>query len=524
MPFATRQSRLFISLGFAVAGALAATEARATFDRSIAFTENGPVQGTVSDTMRAFRGIPYAAPPVGDLRWQPPQPAEGWEDILDATAFGNNCPQPASPFGTASEAEDCLYLNVYTPRRPGFGIRPVMVWIHGGALYLGESDAYGPERLVERGVVVVTINYRLGALGFLAHPALTAESTYAGSGNYGILDQQAALQWVQRNIRYFGGNPRNVTIFGESAGGLSVHTHLASPESEGLFHRAIIQSGAYALDQPDLPVAEFLGTGFAASAGCLDQSAACLRALDVATILATQPGSTVPNLDNRVLTQTIRNALASGEFNRVPVMQGTTRDEWRLFVALDELVTGPLAPEDYVDAIASTLGVDAGTAAFIATLYPLASYGSPSEALGAVGTDAIFACNGRVSLGLLSAYVPTYAFEFSDPDPPQQVLPPILSFPLGAFHASEIQYVLDLGGVPSFDLFDADQQDLADAMTRYWARFAWRGSPNGFFGPPIWPRYRPDTEKFQSLAPPTPEVITDFASTHQCDFWTPSAS
>jgi para-nitrobenzyl esterase len=517
------RTRALIVCAFVAAGAFAAGEANAIFDSSIAYTRNGFVQGTVTDDMRVFRGIPYAAPPVGDLRWRPPQPAQHWNGVLDATEFANHCPQVPTPFGTASDTEDCLYLNVYTPRRIGWTKRPVMVWIHGGALYLGESDTYDPARLVEKGVVVVTINYRLGALGFLAHPSLTAESSYGGSGNYGIMDQQAALRWVKRNVRFFGGNPSNVTIFGESAGGLSVHTHLASPESQQLFHRAIIESGAYALDQPDLTVAEFLGTLFASGAGCADQSAACLRSLDVATILATQPGNTIPNLDNHVLTQTIRSALASGEFNRVPVMEGSNHDEWRLFVALDELVGGPLAPEDYVDAIASTLGVDAATAGFIATLYPLADYDSPSEALGAVGTDAIFACNSRVSLGLLSQYVRTYGFEFADPAPPQLVLPPILSFPLGAFHSSELQYLFDLGGVPSYDLFDADQQDLANAMESYWTRFAWFGGPNFFFGPPFWPRYRPETDRILSLAPPTPEVTTGFAADHQCDFWTPPA-
>ena len=206
----------------------------------------------------------------------------------------------------ASTSEDCLYLNVYVPKRTRGSflplLRPVMVWIHGGALFLGESADYDPTRLVEQGVVVVTINYRLGLLGFLAHPALTAESSYGGSGNYGIMDQQAALLWVQRNIAFFGGDPRNVTIFGESAAGLSVHTQLASPESAG--------------------------TAYAAAAGCADQSASCPRALPPEAFFAVQGGDGfVPNLDNHVLTQALRSAFTSGDFNRVPVLEGTTHDE-----------------------------------------------------------------------------------------------------------------------------------------------------------------------------------------------------
>ncbi len=511
-----------------VAAALLASDAQAIFGGDIVLTENGFVQGSSTDTTRSFLGIPYAAPPVADLRWMPPQPAQSWQGVRDATAFASHCPQPATPFGVASATEDCLYLNVYAPNRKVHGwpiLRPVMVWFHGGALYLGESDDYGPERLLDGEVVVVTVNYRLGELGFLAHPALSAESSYGGSGNYGIMDQQAALRWVKRNIARFGGDPRNVTIFGESAGGLSVHTHLASPESKRLFRRAIIQSGAYALDQPPLAVAEAGGQAFAAAAGCSDQSASCLRSLPVATILANQPGNTIPNLDGFVLPQTIRSALASGAFNRVPVIEGTTHDEWRLFVALDELAAGlvPLAPEDYVDAISSTLGVDAATAGFLATLYPLASYPSPSVALGALGTDAIFACNSRVSLGLLSAHVPTFAYEFDDPDAPQRILPPILSFPLGAFHSSELQFLFDLSGTPSFDFLSQDRQSLADDMTRYWTQFAWLGNPN-WFQTPFWPRYRTESDRFLSLAPTTgPVVTTQFAADHQCDFWTPPA-
>src|SRR6266545_5141319 len=178
-------------------------------------TDNGPIRGTTTGQMQAFLGIPYAAAPVGDLRWRPPQEHPGWHVVLDASQFGPHCPQVATPYGTPSTIEDCLFLNVFTPNKTNPGqphLLPVMFWIHGGGLVVGESDGYEPIKLVAEGVIVVSINYRLGQLGFLAHPALSTESPTAASGNYGLMDQQAALRWVQRNIRAFGGDAGNVTI------------------------------------------------------------------------------------------------------------------------------------------------------------------------------------------------------------------------------------------------------------------------------------------------------------------------
>ena len=202
----------------------------------VAGTANGAVRGLANGAVDEFLGIPYAAPPVGALRWQPPQPAASWSGVRDATQFAPHCPQSASPFGQASTSENCLFLNVFTPsrQRPG-SAHPVMVWIHGGALVTGESDDYVPTKLVQDGVTVVTINYRLGALGFLAHPALA--DAKGQSGDYGLMDQQAALRWVQRNIAGFGGDPRNVTIFGESAGGLSTLSQVASPQARGIVRK-----------------------------------------------------------------------------------------------------------------------------------------------------------------------------------------------------------------------------------------------------------------------------------------------
>jgi para-nitrobenzyl esterase len=478
--------------------------------------------------MLVFRGIPYAAPPVGDLRWRPPQPAKRWKRILDATQFAGHCAQPPSPFGEATTNEDCLYLNVYVPKPKSVHdlfpiLKPVMVWIHGGAFFLGESDGYDPTRLVEQGVVVVTINYRLGLLGFLAHPALTAESAYGGSGNYGIMDQQAALKWVERNIALFRGDPRNVTVFGQSAGGLSVHTHLASTGSAGLFDQAIIQSGAYALTQAPLAAAEAAGANFATAAGCPDQTAACLRAAPVANLLAAGGAAGfTPNIDNHVLTQTVRNALATGTFNQVPLLEGSNHDEWRLFVGLTEVATGmPLSAAGYPAAIAATLRISLAQATVIATLvYPLAAYPSPSVALGAVGTDAIFACNSRVSARLASGFVPTFAYEFDDPNAPQRFLPP-LSFPMGAYHSSEVQYVFDTDSAIPSPGFAPDQQALADAMVEYWTNFAKRGDPN-HTGNPAWDAYATATDSIQSLAPTAIQPTTTFATDHKCSVWAPT--
>jgi para-nitrobenzyl esterase len=490
----------------------------------IALTDKGLVKGVEDSTMKRFLGIPYAKPPVGDLRWRAPQSNKFWFGIRDATQFASHCPQPASPFGLESATEDCLYLNVYAPNHKGiirdlFEKHPVMVWIHGGALFLGESDDYDPGKLVENeDVVVVTINYRLGFLGFLAHPSLSAETAYNGSGDYGWMDQQAALKWVRRNIRFFGGDPHNVTIFGESAGGLSTHAQLASPGAAGMFHKAIIESGAYAIGTASLATAEARGMQIATLVGCPDQSAECLRSVPVETLLANQGSAGFTgNVDNKVLTQPIRNALAAGEFNKVPVMEGTNHDEWRLFVSLQhDLVGDPVTPANYVSSI-TALGIPASLAA----LYPLAAYPSPGVALGALGTDAIFACNGRLSVRLLAPQVPTYAYEFNDPNPPMPFLPPV-SFPYGDFHAAEIQYVLGVRPNLPTAPFTADQTRLSDAMVSYWGRFARQGNPNSH-NTPNWAQYNLATDVFQSLIGPTPTTKADFAADHKCAIFTPGA-
>jgi para-nitrobenzyl esterase len=522
----TRLAVAGVTLGglVAVAPAVGAStlggQAAAGASGPVAGTANGAVRGLASGAVDEFLGIPYAAPPVGALRWQPPQPAASWSGVRDATQFAPHCPQAASPFGQASTSEDCLFLNVFTPSHQRAG-SPVMVWIHGGALVTGESDDYNPAKLVEDGVTVVTINYRLGALGFLAHPALADAN--GQSGDYGLMDQQAALRWVQRNIASFGGNPHNVTIFGESAGGLSTLSQVASPQARGLFERAIVESGSYNLTQASLASAETAGEAFATKAGCASQTAACLRGLPVSTILADEDAAGyTPNINSEVLPQTLGTAFATGNFNRVPIINGTNRDEWRLFVAISELEGNPVTASNYQSMISSTLGVPAAAAAVIAAKYPLTAFSSPSVALGAVGTDAIFACPALTIDQSVSHFVPTFAYEFNDENAPENFLPPV-SFPYGAPHASEIQYLMDLPTAAFPGTLSAQQQQLATIMKGYWTNFAKRGFPSSF-GTLSWPLFNNVTQKMQSLVPPTPQTETDFATTHNCGFWTALAA
>ncbi len=489
-------------------------------------TTSGRVVGTEGAAMHSYLGIPYAAPPVGELRWKPPVAPAAWSSPRESKAFGPHCPQPATAFGAASASEDCLYLNVFTPATPG--PHPVMVWIHGGAFYLGLSNAYDPSRLVAQGTVVVTLNYRLGALGFLAHPALSAEQD-GHSGNYALMDQQAALRWVRDNIANFGGDKNNVTIFGESAGGFSVHTHLASAGSAGLFHKAIIMSGGYAFGG-QLPLAAAEATSGAAFAGATScATAECLRALPVSALLAAQatawPSGPIPVLDGVVLTQPVEATLAAGTHNKVPVLQGTTKDEWRLFVALDEitLIPGhawkgaPLTPANYETALAGTFPFLASTANLLATYaYPVAAHGgSASLALGALGTDLMFACNGRTSNRLQALAGETvYAYEFADRTAP--ALLPGVSFEQGAAHSSELQYIFDMRPLTQA------QRELGDAMVGYWARFARTGNPNADAAPDAWPAYTLAGDTVLTLAPGAIAPSTTFADEHQCKTtWAP---
>jgi para-nitrobenzyl esterase len=485
--------------------------ASATPHAPVVATTGGLVRGVATATDNRFLGIPYAAPPVGALRWQPPKAAAPWAGVRDASQFGPACAQPPSALSVPSLSEDCLYLNVFAPARPARH-SPVMVWIHGGSLVTGSGDLYDPAELVRNGVVVVTINYRLGAFGFLAHPAF-ANSPGGPAGDYGLMDQQAALRWVARNISRFGGNSHDVTIFGESAGGLSVFSHLVSPTARGLFDRAIAQSGAYALTQESLASAEAAGQTFATAAGCADQSAACLRALPANTVLARQNSGYVPNIDGRVLTQSLGTAFDTGQFARVPIINGSNHDEWRLFVAIGELQGQFVTADNYLTMISQTLGVPAPIAAAIAAQYPLSAYPSPPVALSTLGTDAIFACPALTVDKAVSRFTPTFGYEFNDQNAPL-LLPPV-SFPQGAAHAYELPYLFQL---PIGGTLSPEQQQLATTMRRYWTSFAASGTPRAA-GAPSWPLFNSRTQPLMSLTPPRPQVETGFAIDHKCAFW-----
>jgi para-nitrobenzyl esterase len=498
--------------------------------KPLVFTFSGPVRGSVTSAgVREFLGIPYAAPPVGNLRWRPPVPHAPWFAPLEATQFANHCPQPPSPFGIASVTEDCLFLNVFTPdSNDFFRPRAVMVWIHGGALVFGESNDYDPTALVEDGVVVVTVNYRLGALGFLAHSAFAGEKTDPdrdrdsdpnSAGDYGLMDQQLALRWVRDNIRFFGGDPLNVTIFGESAGGLSVFSQLVSPSSEGFFHKAIIESGAYALNTQTLAAAEAAGAAFAAAAGCSAQTAACLRALPVTNILANEDfAGYTPNIDGEFFPLSLNTALATGQFHHVPVIQGSNHDEWRLFTALDFDLTpaGPIANNEagYEAALATLVGP---AAPLVAAQYPLASFPSADIAFATAGTDVVFACPAFGADLSMSQFVPLSTYEFNDENAPQDFLPPV-SFPYAAAHASELQYLFALPVTVPRPTLNTQQLQLSSAMQHYWTNFAKFGNPNGR-GVPVWHEFNPSVGNFQSLIPPSPVQETDFAAAHHCAFW-----
>lgn len=496
-------------------------------DPNVVNTDKGAVIGVETASMRQFLGIPYAAPPVGDLRWKSPQPAAAWSVLRDASAFAGHCPQTASPFGTASATEDCLYLNVFTPKIAG--PFPVMVYFHGGALLVGQSDDYSPSALVGQGVAVVTLNYRLGPLGFLAHPALTAEGGGA-SGNYGLMDQQAALQWVKANIAAFGGDPANVTIFGESAGALSTHFQIASPLAAGLFHKAIVESGGYNLAAPTLAAAQTLGQTFAANAGCTDQSAACLRSLSLDKILANSTaiqvgGTTLPTVDGKVETMTLNDAFTSGNFNKVPVIEGSNQHEYSLLsaVTVDIVLGHPIGAADYGPNINAVFGAALGTV--VQASYPLNSAVTPAWVYDNVLTDAVFSCNGRRAARLMSAKgVTVYTYEFADANAPLVFKIPARPEGYGAYHASELQYLFSLAGTTIYfgAPFTAAQMDLSNEMVGFWTQFAKTGNPNAA-GSTTWSAYTAANDTYLTLAPGAIAPTTTFAAQHKCALWTSGA-
>ncbi len=492
-------------------------------DRPTVVTSDGAVSGARVPGGYAFRGLPYAAPPVGDLRWRPPQRPASWHGIRDASGYAPSCPQKPSLFEPPGpQSEDCLYLNVSTPTLRHNAKRPVLVWIHGGGFTQDGALDYDGAKLAADGIVVVTINYRLGALGFLAHRAL-ASRPGGPSGNYGLMDQQAALRWVRHDIARFGGDPHDVTIAGQSAGGVSVLAHLVAPSSKELFERAIVQSGAFALNQEPLAQAETFGAQFADEVGCSDQAAGCLRHVPVDTLVGAFPDAAIPGVvDGEVLREPIGAALAAGRFAHVPVLNGINHNEEWIFVAGLQLavsggrfVPAPVPTADtYASAIASVLGVSAARASAIAAEYPLSAYPAPILALSVLVSDANFACPALQVDRWTARRVPTFAYEFDDDTAPQifagPTLPPI------ATHSSEIQYLFDQPNAPFAAPLNPAQEALAGSMRAAWASFAAHGDPASAAVP--WPSFDAGSPVL-SLAAPRPRLDTGFAATHHCSLW-----
>ncbi|WP_235017763.1 carboxylesterase/lipase family protein [Thermomonospora echinospora] len=481
-------------------------------------TRYGQVRGTAAETANSYLGIPYAAPPVGSLRWKPPSPPARWPGVRDASTPGNPCMQRAEPTpwgnlaGPGTPSEDCLYLNVYTPAKRSVSKRPVMVWIHGGGFTIGSGTFYDGRALAAKGdVVVVNFNYRLGAFGYFAHPGLAQESAQGLAGNYGLLDQQAALRWVKENIAAFGGDPGNVTIFGESAGGGSVCQNLISPRAAGLFDRAIAQSGC-GFPMPTQEAQQSSGSAWATSAlGCSD--VACLRGRSADQVLAASLSPAArwtPVVDGRVVPLQVAQALGTGRFHRVPVIQGTTADEGRLTVASTyDLAGRRLTAEGYPVAVRQAYG---DRAEAILARYPLSDYGTPAEALGAIFTDSQFSCLSHQTTRLMAEHTRAYQYEFADRHAMDYLNLPV-SFPIGAPHGSEIRYIFgNVSGTPA-------QNALSDQMLGYWTNFARTGLPYAG-NAPHWSVF----PKVQVLAPGAIAPSTTFPQDHKCDLWIPPSS
>ena len=490
-------------------------------------TESGPVNGTTVGKIAEFRAVPYAAPPVGKLRWQPPTAPLAHTGTLDATAYGPACPQQFVGYATS---EDCLSLNIFAPAKAVAASKlPVMVWIHGGGFISGSGRDFDGSALAMRGnIVVVTINYRLGYLGFLAHPALSKADPHHVSGNYGLLDQQAAFAWVRRNIAAFGGDPGHITIFGESAGGQSVIDQLVSP-TVGTLSAAIAQSGSYMTNLPTLAAGEASGESAATKLGCPGQTRACLYALSADTIAKalnplTNLTAVSPVVDGRTIPLGPAQAFAAGKFQHIPVINGSNHDEYRLFTGLDRFLEGlpPLTAANYVSQIDSQFGAG-GTK--ILKAYPLKDFAIPDYAYDAVLTDVAFACNTHLLNTQMARYTHVYDYELDDPHAPVASGPVIAGFSYGSPHSADLSYLFPAYNVAAFHpagppTLSFNQERLRSSIQNFWVNMARFGNPDGKSST-VWPAFTKAAPMILSLHPPVAATTPAFSADHRCALWKP---
>ncbi len=456
--------------------------------------ETGQLKGTPSAGVVAFKGIPYAAPPVGDLRWKAPKPAPRWKGVRAATEFGARCMQASiysdMQFHDSGPSEDCLYLNVWTPAPSAKAHLPVMVWVYGGGFGAGATSEgrQNGQNLAKKGVVVVSMNYRLNVFGFFATAELAKESDRNAAGNYGLLDQVAALEWVHKNISSFGGDPANVTIFGESAGSFSVSALMAAPLAQGLFHRAIGESGAYfstTLPLESLAASEATGTKFAESIGA--HSLADLRAKPAAALMDAAAKQKeiwfAPNIDGYFLPQSVRDIYAAGKQSHVALLAGWNHDEGGAGSIFEK------DPQTAANFAAYAQKHYGDKSADFLKLYPAATDEQAVRSAQDLSGDQFIAFSTWKWLEMQGATGGStlYRYQFDDA-PPAPLKPPADGEgPHGAYHSAEIEFVF--GALASKDLpWRPEDKALSDQMSTYWSNFAKTGDPNGP-GLPKWPAY-----------------------------------
>jgi para-nitrobenzyl esterase len=471
--------------------------------------DDGPISGVLEDGVWTYKGIPFAAPPVGELRWREPQPVEPWSDVLACESYGPACPQPDSDWTGMMDVgytdEDCLYLNVWTPAESPGEKLPTMVWIHGGAFTSGAGSLpiYDGHNLAGKNLVVVTINYRLDALGLMAHPLLSEESGSGVSGNYGLLDQVAALEWVRDNIDVLGGDPDNVTVFGESAGGMSILDLMVSPLAEGLFDRAIVESGPM-LDLglpinefPTLQEAEKTGEEISKKLGCdgEEDELAALREVSPDELLAASkadnqffsPINLSPNVDGYLLPEVPSAAFAAGGQHAVPLLTGINANEGTIFV--------PDITLNQYQLLGNYLYGEYATE--VEALYPAQTDTEVKAAMDRLITEMGFGATARFTADHSDeAGTPAYLYFFTakPQDPRVQQL--------GTFHGLEIMYVF--GNLDKVALEGLTEEDfaLSEAMMDYWTGFARAGDPNQGGADVAWPAYTVEAAEYLELGEP----------------------